>query len=144
MTGKKIKLTGGCMCGGVRFQITGTPMAVSHCHCADCRRSTGAPFMTWITAKSEDFAYSLGMPKEYASSATVRRAFCERCGTALAYRSEDHPEEVDVSAAALDDPQAVTPDDHLWIGSKLSWIELGDDLPRLEAAHWGHGYPKRD
>ena len=137
-------LTGGCFCGAVRFAVTGEPMAVSHCHCKDCRRITGAPFVTWMTLKSEDFAYTQGTPKEYQSSEDGRRAFCEICGTTLAYRGVSHPEEIDVSAAALDDPEAVTPDDHLWIGSKLSWIDPADDLPRLDGDHWEHGYPKRD
>ncbi len=137
------KLTGGCLCGAVRFQVTGEPMAVSHCHCKDCRRAAGAPFITWMTLKSGDFAYTAGAPKEYESSSGVRRGFCGSCGTTLAYRGATHPEEIDISAAALDDPEAVTPDDHLWIGSKLSWIELADGLPRLEKDHWDHGYPKR-
>lgn len=137
-------LTGGCFCGAVRYRVTGAPMAVSHCHCRDCRRATGAAFMTWMTLSSADFAYTEGAPTEFHSSENGRRAFCAICGTSIAYRSETHAEEIDVAAATLDDPEAVTPDDHLWIGSKLSWIEPGDDLPRLERDHWDHGYPKRD
>ncbi|MEK9755358.1 MAG: hypothetical protein VW338_19380 [Rhodospirillaceae bacterium] len=74
----------------------------------------------------------------------VRRGFYGNCGTTLSFASDAHPEELDIAAATLDEPALVAPDDHLWIGSKLPWIELDDDLPRLERGHWGVGYPQRD
>jgi hypothetical protein len=138
------ELTGGCFCGAVRYRVTGAPLAVSHCHCASCRRACGAPFITWMTLAAGDFAYTSGTPRAYRSSARVRRAFCPTCGTTLAYSHDDHPEEVDVAAATLDEPARVRPDDHLWIGEKLPWIVIGDALPRLERAHWDAGYPDRD
>jgi hypothetical protein len=137
-------LTGGCFCGAIRYRISADPMAVSHCHCTDCRRATGAPFITWITLPSEGFKHTAGAPAEYHSTAAVRRGFCGQCGTTLSYRNVDHPEEIDISAATLDDPDAVTPDDHLWINSKVTWLKFDDGLPCLEGSHWEHGYPKRE
>jgi len=139
-----IDLEGGCLCGAVRFRITGTPMAVSHCHCTFCRRATGAPFITWITLPADGHTLLHGEPAVYNSSGAVKRRFCGACGTTLSYGSDDHPEEIDVSAASLDDPDAVTPDDHLWVGSMLSWVRMDDGLPRLDRAHWDHGYPERN
>ena len=136
-------LTGGCLCGRVRYRITAEPMAVSHCHCTFCRRAAGAPFMTWITLPADGFALTEGEPATYRSSPEVGRKFCGDCGTSLIYLSDAHPEEIDVAAASLDDPARVTPQDHLWSGSMLPWIELADGLPRLEAAHWQHGYPAK-
>jgi len=135
---------GGCYCGAVRYRFQVRPLAVSHCHCAMCRRVTGAPFITWITITPETFAWTAKTPAEFESSPEARRGFCATCGTTLSFRSVEHPEEIDISAATLDDPEQVTPDDHLWSGSKLSWIHMEDGLPRLAAGHWGVGYPKRD
>ncbi len=139
-----VNLAGGCLCGAIRFRINGEPMAVSHCHCTYCRRATGAPFITWITLPAAAYTLSAGTPAFYHSTDTVRRGFCGACGTTLSYGSNDHADEVDVSAAALDDPEAVMPDDHLWVGSQLSWVRMDDGLPRLDGAHWQHGYPKRN
>lgn len=134
---------GGCFCGRVRYRFETAPMAVSHCHCDMCRRLTGAPFITWMTITPDTFSFTNEQPAHFRSSDEAQRIFCSHCGTSLGYINDKHPEELDISAATLDDPSMVTPDDHLWIGSKLEWIEMADDLPRLEAAHWAAGYPKR-
>lgn len=138
-----LQLDGGCLCGAVRFRLTAAAMAVSHCHCRYCRRATGAPFITWMTLPLTGFMFIKGEPKYFHSSDVVRRGFCGTCGSTITYGANDHPEEIDVSAALLEDPEAVIPDDHLWSGSRLSWIRMDDGLPQLEAAHWQHGYPDR-
>ena len=137
-------LTGGCMCGAVRYAISAEPMVVSHCHCGDCRRASGAPFITWITVASDGFAVTAGEPAEFRSSPAVRRGFCAACGTTLCFQNDGHPEEIDVAAASLDDPARVTPQDHLMVGSRLPWIHMADGLPELEGGHWEHGYPAKD
>ncbi|NQV84721.1 MAG: GFA family protein [Rhodospirillales bacterium] len=135
--------TGGCLCGAVRYRVTMDPMAVSHCHCTFCRRASGAAFLTWMTIPSAGFAYTLGEPAIYGSSPGVERHFCGDCGTSLLFRAEAHPEEVDVTAASLDNPAAVEPVDHVWAGGMLPWFDFSDDgLAKLEQAHWQHGYPK--
>lgn len=144
MSGNGQVYEGGCFCGAVRYRFHVRPLAVSHCHCAMCRRATGAPFITWMTITPETFSWTKGAPAEYRSTSDVRRGFCPTCGTTLSYANVGHPEEIDISAATLDDPGSVTPDNHLWVGSKLPWISLEDGLPRLEQGHWGVGYPKRD
>jgi hypothetical protein len=135
-------LEGGCYCGAVRYRITAAPLVVTHCHCKDCRRACGAPFITWMSLASEAFAYTAGAPKIHKSSATGNRAFCGTCGTSLAYHNDAHLEEIDVSAATLDDPAQVTPQDHVWSASMLSWVKMADGLPRLEKTHWESGYPE--
>ena len=135
------ELTGGCLCGAVRYRITAEPLVVTHCHCTFCRRAAGAPFITWVTIASDGFAWTQGEPAEYASSAEARRGFCGTCGTTLGYRGIGHAEEIDIAAASLDDPERVTPQDHIWAGSMLSWLKFDDGLPRLEGSHWEHGYP---
>jgi hypothetical protein len=84
-----------------------------------------------------------GEVTEFQSSPGSWRGFCAECGTSLTYRHADHDEEVDLTAATLDDQTAVLPDDHIWIGSMVPWLALGDSLPRLAADHWEHGYPTR-
>ncbi len=137
------KMVGGCLCGDIRFEITSEPLVVSHCHCATCRKATGAPFITWITLPPEGFAYTQGTPTVYRSSPVIRRSFCGTCGTTLGYASDDHGDELDISAAALDDPALVKPDDHIWVDGMVPWIKFADGLPHLPGSHWELGYPDR-
>ena len=137
-------LVGGCLCGSIRYRVTAPSLCVSHCHCNSCRRAAGAAFITWMTLKSEDIAFTDGKVTEFQSSPGAWRGFCAGCGTSLTYRHADHPEEIDLAAATLDDQTAVAPDDHIWTGSMVPWLEFADTLPRLATHHWEHGYPKRD
>jgi hypothetical protein len=60
------------------------------------------------------------------------RSFCADCGTALTFRADDRPEQVDVTVASLDAPEAVAPREHIWTSRALPWLRFDDDLPRYE------------
>jgi hypothetical protein len=102
---------------------------VTHCHCATCRRASGAPFVTWASFDSDNFAFGRGEASSYASSEKVRRTFCGRCGTPLTYQRVDLPGSIDVTLGSMDDPQQIQPEDHTWTQNRLSWIVLNDRLP---------------
>ena len=124
---------GGCFCGAVRYRGTSQGRG-AHCHCSDCRRSSGAPFLTWLMLDAEDFAFTKGSPGVYESrndaGLQVRRKFCAACGTQLTYERPDEPEAVVITVCSLDEPQAVAPTEHIWTTSQLAWIRLDDGLPR--------------
>lgn len=122
-------LKGGCYCGAVRYEAAGTPFNETSCHCTICRRTTGAPFLAWFSVRREDFHFTAGSPTRFNSTAKASRSFCGRCGTQLTFESGDTPDEIDVSTASLDEPDAVPPLNHIWTRSKLSWIRLADGLP---------------
>ena len=126
---------GGCLCGAVRYRAAAAPFDVSHCHCDLCRRSTGAPFVTWATFPASAFAFTAGTPRERRSTPQAMRSFCGDCGTALTFREAARPNSVDVTAGSLDDPEKVTPVDHSFVGSKLSWLSFADSLPRFETTN---------
>jgi hypothetical protein len=122
-------IEGGCVCGALRYQASGTAYGITHCHCRTCRRASGAPFVTWAGFDSDKFTLTHGQPASYASSENVIRTFCGRCGTALTYQRLDLPDSIDVTLGSMDDPEQLKPEDHTWIESRLSWIVLGDHLP---------------
>ena len=129
-TSTSTNTTGGCFCGAVRYRITAAPIEVSHCYCGICRRTTGAPFVTWATVPAAAFAYVAGSPGVVRSSAAAERQFCSGCGTALTVREHARPDRLDVAVGSLDDPAAVRPDEHIWTTSQLGWLSIDDDLPR--------------
>jgi len=135
-------IQGGCFCGAVRYRITVPPRRVTHCHCLHCRRTSGAPFVTWAEFAAAEFTITEGVPARYSSKPRVTREFCAACGTQLTYRHADEPETVDVSAGSLDAPEALVPEDHVWAARKLPWIHLADGLPRFERSRFDEG-PRR-
>jgi len=123
-------LTGGCFCGNVRYEITGRPFYSTICHCRDCRRASAAPLVACFSVKRKEFELTRGTPKSFASSAWGTRTFCPECGTQLTFAHSGLPDEIDVTTCSLDAPESVPPTDHVRTSSKLSWIQLADELPK--------------
>ena len=120
---------GGCFCGSVRYRATSSPRVVTHCHCLHCRRISGAAFVTWAEFQYAGFAFTAGTPFFFSSREGVTRSFCGSCGTPLTFRDAATPDGIDVTACSLDDPMAVTPQDHVHHRRRLDWIRLSDGLP---------------
>jgi len=108
---------GGCFCGAVRYQASGTVWAQTNCHCEICRRTSGAPLVTWFTVQTANFRITSGTPASFESSEHAVRTFCSRCGMPLTFRSINSPAEIDVTVCSLDEPERVPPKDHTWTRS---------------------------
>lgn len=131
------RYSGGCLCGAVRYEIEGAVSMPCFCHCASCRRATGAPTVPWGTFARDALRVTRGRLTEYRSSPQVWRGFCARCGTSLTYRHEARAAEIDVTLATLDDPTLIAPQMHVWVKDQLPWASIGDSLPRHEAGASG-------
>ena len=123
-------IAGGCLCGAIRYRVTGTPRLVSNCHCSLCRRSSGAPFVAWLTVRLDQFAVERGALTRFASSVHGWRAFCVGCGTQIASGSSNYPRHVEVSVGSLDSPDRVRPERHVFWPDRLPWASGDDGLPR--------------
>src|SRR5207245_6503222 len=131
------EITGGCFCGAVRYRVSATTRDVSHCQCSICRRTTGAPFVTWATFPAATFAFTAGTPAELRATPRAVRQLCAACGTALTFRETARPGSVDVTVGRMDHPDAMVPAAHIWTSSQLAWLNLGDALPRHARADPG-------
>lgn len=122
--------TGGCRCGAIRYEITGEMLNHTLCHCADCRRSAGAPVVGWLMLPQSQMRLIQGTPKVHASAEHARRHFCDHCGTGLFYYNETMlPGLVDVQSATLDDPEAIPPSDQIQVAERVSWMATAHTLP---------------
>ncbi len=130
MTSEDQAYAGGCRCGAIRYQARGRPIWVAHCHCADCRKSTGAAFATYAGFPTAQVSFT-GKRQGFASSPGVARTFCGTCGTPLAYESERWAGEVHILVCTLDDPARLTPKGHVYVAEQLPWVHLADKLPRF-------------
>ncbi|HET6146484.1 MAG TPA: GFA family protein [Polyangia bacterium] len=126
-------LHGSCLCGGIRYEIDGPLGRVVNCHCTMCRKATGAAFRTRAAVASADFHWRAGadLLARYRSSPGEERTFCRVCGATLVTLFRDRPAELGLALGTLDDDPGVRATAHVFVGSKASWIEIDDDLPRF-------------
>ena len=125
----KETLTGGCLCGAVRYEAKGTPSLSAICHCLMCQRASGAPFMALIFLPSDAVKVTKGEPSIYQSSSTSNRRFCGRCGSPLFF--ERHTRSLTaVMVGSLDDPNMFKPEMHVCVESSMKWMDIRDDAPR--------------
>lgn len=123
-------LGGGCLCGSIRYEIAAAPFDCTVCHCVDCRRASGAPFVAWFSVPQHALRFVAGAPAVFASSPGVERSFCPTCGTPLTYRHAAFAGEIDVTAGSLDRPDDVPPAHHTWASQKLGWVKIADGRPQ--------------
>jgi hypothetical protein len=118
---------GGCLCGAIRYRISGEPKGVNLCHCQSCRRATGGPAVGFVDMPPGGFVWTAGDPAFYVSSPGVRRGFCPVCGTSLTYQADDMPGEMHVLSATLDDPSPWAPTAAYFNDERIAWLKV--DLP---------------
>jgi hypothetical protein len=129
-----MKLTGGCLCGAVRYAIDGTLIDAGYCHCCICQRASGAPITAWLTLPVTGFTYTQGRATIFHSSEHSQREFCATCGSPLVFKRSSNPKHLDVTLGSLDDNSRVRPHYHIWTQSSVEWLDVNDDLPRYQQA----------
>ena len=131
----KIQFAGGCLCGRVRYLLTAAPNYAYFCHCRDCQLESGSPFVTDMNVDRATLQIA-GPLTRYTrtgdSGKSVHRNFCTRCGTTLLTEFDVDPEHVAIKACSLDDPSSLTPDRHLFVSRKHSWLRIDDGLMQYE------------
>jgi hypothetical protein len=135
----KLPITGGCLCGAVRYEILAKPIGGFNCHCRTCQKSIGAPYFAGMFVPASALAIT-GNYKEYATIAasghTVYRAFCPECGTSLFGRNSAFTDIRPVAAATLDDPGIFHPQKDIWVANAQSWDYMNPDLPKFDGNPW--------
>ena len=125
--------TGGCHCGAVRYSVEGEPQHVALCHCVDCRKSCGAPMVSFAAFRNEELSVTQGTPVDYNSAGATIRSFCGHCGSSLFYRNEEYlPGLVDCHTATLDDPDGLPPAAHIQTAEQIGWMASAHDLPKFD------------
>lgn len=128
--------SGGCLCGGVRYEVSGPLRDVIACHCSQCRRTSGhfvaatrTPNEGLIMRKSETLSW-------YRSSEQAERGFCTRCGSNLFWRQTAGPgiDQTSILAGTLDTPTGLKISQHIFVTDKSDYYEITDGLP--QASHW--------
>lgn len=129
-------LTGGCNCGGVRFELTSPPLHANYCHCTRCRRRTGAAASPQARVESGSFKITAGEQLLKAwepEGGGFAKVFCSRCGSSLFSRAPGTAEPFSVRLGAFDQDPGVRPSFRMHVASAASWEPIPDDgLPRYQ------------
>jgi hypothetical protein len=126
-------LSGGCLCGGIRFEVEEPTKWCAHCHCSLCRRAHGAGYVTWFGCDLDRFRITAGddLVRWYRSTPQARRGFCSVCGSTLFFAGDRWPDEMHVALAAMDGAIDREPQAHVFFDSGADWVHVDDDLLKL-------------
>ena len=131
-------IRGGCLCGGIRFEVERFVGPFELCHCNRCRKRCGAAFAPMVGVRADDFRWLQGRELVRSYDAEIvemppayRSSFCRRCGSQVPQPDRD-ADEFEIAAGLLDDDPGAVPDRHIFIELCAPWFDPADDLPKLE------------
>ena len=125
-------ITGSCLCGGVRFEITGPLRPSVACHCIQCRKTSGHYVSATQVAGDALKFLSRETLSWYPSSPGAARGFCNRCGASLFWKHEKDDGAVSVMSGTLDGPTGITTVEHIYTAFKGDYYEIEDGVPCRE------------
>jgi hypothetical protein len=120
---------GGCLCGGVRYEVSGALRGVVACHCSQCRRTSG--HFVAATSAANDALHLVEQQTLvwYRSSDQAERGFCGRCGGNLFWR-QTGAASTSIMAGTLDPPTGIAIEQHIFVADKSDYYTLDDDRPK--------------
>jgi hypothetical protein len=122
---------GGCLCGGVRYQIRGDLRGVIACHCAQCRRTSGHYAAMTSAPSAEIVMTCTDTLVWYRSSDTAERGFCGRCGGNLFWKQAGR-DAISITAGTLDAPTHLKIEEHIFVADKSDYYTIDDDAPQKQ------------
>lgn len=130
----KLPLTGGCICGEVRYECNAEPLKMLNCHCRDCQQITGGPYAPAVVVPFNAFKITKGALQRYATTSLngspMVRGFCPKCGCRLT--GAENPERgiIGILASSLDDPGIFKPAMDIFVSDAQAWDLMDPDLPK--------------
>ncbi len=130
-----VKKTGGCLCGAIKYELSGEAQMVGICHCKNCQRQAGSSFSVIAGYPSEAIVLSgdeLSVYEDEGESGNkVRRKFCGKCGSPILSEIEGQPATVFLKAGTLDETSDLVPQFHLWCDSAQEWFQIPEGVPAM-------------
>jgi hypothetical protein len=125
-------LKGSCLCGAVKYEVTGEPKRFFHCHCSRCRKATGTGHasnlfvqpgaLRWLRGEEQIRSFKVPEAKRFTNN------FCSACGSRLPRQAKDG-DIVMIPCGSLDDDAPIKPQARIFSGSRAAWSCAGDGLP---------------
>ena len=128
------KLEGGCLCGDVRYSVSGDPAVTSICHCRHCQKQTGSAFVEVVAVPNEIFSVQGKLQTFTIAGDSGRRKkskFCPRCGSVVVIEAEGFPGMALIMGGTLDDTSWLKPTMALFGDSAQPWLAITHDMKRF-------------
>ena len=124
-----LPLTGGCLCGGVRFEVTQPLVSAGYCHCTRCQRRTGtvAAVSGRIVPGSLRIVSGEELVRSYEPPDGFAKDFCSACGSALWSRHPQDPEMIGIRLGAFDADPGIRPSYRQFVAYAAPWEPIPDD-----------------
>jgi hypothetical protein len=123
-------VTGGCLCGGVRFELTAPPKAAGYCHCTRCQRRTGTSSSAQASVDGRTFRLIKGSELVKCwrhPDGGFEKCFCRECGAHLFSRNPDDPVQMAVRMSAFDGDPGVRPSWRTHVAYAAAWEPIPED-----------------
>ena len=130
-----VPFKGGCACGAVRYECTSEPQLAFNCHCRDCQRISGAPFITAILVPEDALTINgntHGHTQDGDSGGSLTRYFCSDCGSALFAKVEAFPGVLGIKVMSMDDPSWISPSMDFYTKSAHPWVTFSDITEKFD------------
>ncbi len=123
-----------CLCNSIQIEISPPFRQATDCHCQMCRKAHGSAYATYLSFRRENLNIVEGtsLITSYQSSETVKRSFCEKCGSNLFFDREGSPW-IGIAMGILDDDPGIRPEAHIFYDFKAPWSEIPDTLPKFSS-----------
>ena len=133
MKNKTTKVTGGCLCGRIRYATEVFLKNGSMCHCSICQRSSGQPAEAAIPIKAGTFDVTKGELKYYTASEYGQRGFCPECGSRINWQAANAEDDwlTNISIGTLDNASEAMISSHIFIDTQIPWYRVCDELPKF-------------
>jgi hypothetical protein len=122
------RLTGGCQCGHLRYEIAGEPLALYVCHCRECQRQSASAFGMSLQVRRDDLRLVAGTPASWTRDTDSGRrltcVFCPVCGSRVWHEPEPAGETATVKAGSLDQPVDMADAIHIWTSRALPGVVI--------------------
>lgn len=127
-------IKGSCLCGGVEYTYGKAINEVAVCHCNQCKRAQGTPFVTNAPVAESQFTFikGSGLIKEYFSSPNKRRVFCSECGSPLFSQRTDMPEVIRLRLGTITEGVIPEPSYEIYCESKSDWYDSKKERPKYK------------
>ena len=131
-------MSGGCLCGGVRYRVTGACREIINCHCENCRRTHGH-FAAYTSVRQSDleFIHQHTLQWYHDESPDIYRGFCNGCGASLFWDARDGRGKISIAAGSLDDSHGLKTIGHVFVSEAGKYYAIDDTLPRFETGSAG-------
>jgi len=127
-----VKLSGGCLCGSIRYTILQQPILAYTCNCRFCQKDTGTAYRSALAILNENVEligkdFSVYTYKSVEHGRELYKNFCPVCGTTISLKTERFPERQVIMIGTLDDPSQIELSTHMFAEEAFDWVEFPKD-----------------